>query len=110
MLLGEALGEIDGEERSHDFYAGEWFILSDLYGHFQGAFGGCLLLAFLIPGGMVASTIFGWTKHPELTLLGSAIVFVACIAISLHSLAWFIWVKRRERLAFAAMMQKPSVA
>ncbi|MCE8513979.1 hypothetical protein KBY22_14830 [Ruegeria pomeroyi] len=47
----------------------------------------------------------GWVERPEATLLGAGLVFVICLTISLHSLAWYFGAKRREHLAFEAMQQ-----
>jgi hypothetical protein len=88
------------------YYAGRWDLLIDLQGEFGGAFGAYLLLALVLPGAMVAFVFFGWTQSPEATLLGAAALFIALLAVSLYALVWYLWVKKRERLAFDTMQRR----
>ena len=105
MRLMEVPSDLDDATESHDYWAGKWTVFSDIYGVFGGSFGLFLILSLLLPGAMVASVLFGWAERPEMALLGAGLVFVVCLTLSLHSLAWYVWAKRRERIAFVTMQQ-----
>ena len=98
--------DLDIEEESHDRLAGRWTILVDLYSEFQGECGAYFFLAFLIPGLLVASVFFEWMPRPGLTLTIAAVVFFACITVSLHAYIWYRWVKKRERKTYDLMQKK----
>ena len=106
MCPGEVPSDLDIEEENHDRLAGRWTILVDLYSKFQGECGAYLFFAFLIPGLLVVSVFFEWTKRPELTLAIAAVVFIVCITVSLRAYIWFRWVKKRERNAYTLMQKK----
>lgn len=105
MRLMEVPSDLDDGTESHDYWAGKWTVFSDIYGVFGGSFGLFLVLSLLVPCAMVASVFFEWAARPEMTLFGAGVVFIVCLALSLHSLAWYIWAKRRERIAFETMQQ-----
>lgn len=105
MRLIEVPSDLDDGTESHDYWAGKWSVFSDIHGIFGGSFGLFLVLTLLVPGAMLASVFFDWTEQPDMVLLGAALVFVVCLTLSLHSLAWYVWAKRRERLAFETMQR-----
>ncbi len=100
---GEVPSDLDVDEENRDHLVGRWSILLDLYADFQGACGAYLLVAFLIPGLMVVSVVFEWTERPDVTLAIAAVVFTACISISLYSYIWFRWAKKRVNKVRALM-------
>ena len=104
-MPGQVPGDLDDDESS-DYFSGKEPLLIDLYSEFQGLYGARLFIAFLFPGIMVASVIFEWASRPELALLGAAAIFIACISISFYSLIWFLWVKKRLRIAEDMMRKK----
>ncbi len=110
MCPGEVSSDLDVEEKSHDHLAGRWRIFVDLYVEFQGECGAFLVIAFLIPGLLVATVFFEWTQHPLLILAIAAVVFIICITVSLHAYFWFRWVKKRLRITRGMMREKDESA
>jgi hypothetical protein len=106
MLPGKVLSDNDDGKEAHAYYAGRWTLLSDLQREFGGLFGAYLFLAFLFPGALIASVFFEWVERPGMTLVFAATLFVALLSISLFSLAWYRWAKKREQRAFEMMQQK----
>ena len=103
MLPGRVDTDDDVETDSHARLSGRWSLLVDLHREFQGAFGAFLIIAIILPGCLIANVIWGSPDNPDLVLIGAAISFIICLTISLYTLWWCVWVKRREEKTFKMM-------
>jgi hypothetical protein len=103
---GRILSDDDDGSNGHAYYSGRWTLLLDLLTEFEGAFGAYLLFAFIIPGGMLASIYFEKIENPDLMLVGAGAVFISLLSISAYTFVWYLWAKKRERLAFKTMQRR----
>ena len=106
MLPGRIDSDEDLETDSHAQLSGRWSLLVDLQREFGGAFGAFLIIAIVLPGGLVANVAWGSPDNPDLVLVGAAISFVVCLTISLYALWWYVWAKRREEKTFQMMQRR----
>jgi hypothetical protein len=106
MLPGQIDSDDDVETASHAELSGRWSLLIDLQREFGGAFGAYLIFAILWPGGLVAYTVFGSPDNPTRILFGAALIFIVCLTISLYTLWWYVWAKRREAKTFELMQRR----
>ena len=105
MIPTEVPSDLDVREVSREELSGRWTILVDISSDFQGAAGAYAVVGFVFPSILIASVIFGWTDHNHAFwwLLLAAAIFIGCLAISLYSLVWYIWARKRERLIYGLL-------
>lgn len=100
MWPSEVPSDLDVEDASLDELDGRSAILCDLHSEFQGATGAYAFFAFLWPGLLIASVVFGvqgWpSERPGLVLMIAAVLFIMFATISLYSWVWLRWVRRRR--------------
>ena len=90
--------DMDVDTASFTELAGRRAMLLDLYGEFQGEAGAYAFFAVLLPALSMASIYFNWDEgYPATTVIIALAMFVGLGAVSLHSLVWFLWVRRRLR-------------
>jgi hypothetical protein len=106
MLPGHINSDDDLETASHAGLSARWSLLVDLQAEFGGAFVAYLLLAFVVPCSLLAYVMWGSPASPYGVIVGAAVIFSVCLTISLYSLWWYVWAKRREERAFKLMQQR----
>lgn len=108
MIPTEVPSDSDMHEVGRSELVGRWTILVEISSEFQGAVGAYALLGILFPCILIASAIFGWTSQEQAfwLLLWAAIIFVGCMSISLYTLIWYFWARKRERAIYDLMRKQ----
>jgi hypothetical protein len=98
MWPSEVPSDFDVDEASREALEARWGLLLDLHNDFQGSAFAYAIFAVLLPGLGFASIYFEWSggvDDPAIQLLISVALFVSLGSISLYSLVWYFWEKKR---------------